>query len=93
MYTFMRTAEYISKLRTRPHEMSGLAPIYRQLEIFTELLFFPLNMDKTVYITKTRVYKYILRNWFLFFFYDIWKKKTKLILRQTPSVDDCSQIT
>lgn len=37
----MRTAEYISKLRTRPHEMSGLAPIYRQLEIFTELLFFP----------------------------------------------------
>lgn len=37
-FVFMRTAECISKLRAIPREMLSLAPIHRQLEIFTELL-------------------------------------------------------
>lgn len=64
-FVFMRTAECISKLRAIPREMLSLAPIHRQLEIFTELLgLFPprLSMDKTRYMDKTMVYKYILRN-------------------------------
>lgn len=76
MYTFTRTAECISKLRTRPHEMSGLAPIYKQLEIFTELLFFPPQYgENNVYYQNKGIQIYSEKLIFIFFPMTFGKKK------------------
>lgn len=55
-FIFLKTAKCISKLRATPHEVF-LAPIHRQLELFTELfgIFVLLSRDKIMYVDKTVV--------------------------------------